>query len=283
MAEPRRIKAPSPRVLPDRVVEVPPTIGDRDTDEPLPPLGKTRSDFREQEFTRVLNQHGKYVIWRKAVLCPCLNENTGQASLDCMDCDGSSYLYIDPVDIRAHMAQFDKSTKIYEKFGLWQQGGVSITVEPKYRLGYRDSIEMKDALMSFNELLKKNNRRGIRSKLPGGVDSARYRITNLTKALYRDVTSGLIVPLENGTHYRITKDGWIEWTASGNAQVPQGTFISVHYDFHPVFLIESWPHATRDDVSRRKTAMDRVVSLPLQAMGKLDFLTDVNAPVTGAV
>jgi len=279
----RKIKAPTPRVESDRIVVVPPTIADKDTDEPLPPLGKVRSDFRPEEFVRVLNQHGKYVIWRKALLCPCLNEDTGQASLVCTDCDGSGYLYIDPVDIRAHMAQFDKSTKIYEKFGLWQEGSVSVTVEPKYRLGYRDSIEMKDSLMSFNELLKKNNRRGIRSKLPAGVDSARYRITNLTKMIYRDVASGLIIALEGGTHFTVTKDGWIEWTASGNTQVPAGTFLSVHYDFHPVFLIESWPHATRDDVSGRKSTTPRVISLPLQAMGKLDFLTDVNAPVTGAV
>ena len=33
----------------------------------------------------------------------------------------------------------------------------------------------------------------------------------------------------------------------------------------------------------RAGSENRVVSLPLQAMGKLDFLTDVNGPVTGSV
>jgi len=277
-----KIKAPTPRVLADRVIEVPPTIGTLDTDE-RPPPDKSRSDFREQDFVRVINQHGKYVVWRKALLCPCLSEKTGQADLACTDCDASGYLYVDPIDIRALMMQFDKSTRIYEKFGLWQEGGVAITVEPKYRLGYRDSIEMKDSIMSFNELLKKGNRRGIRSKLPSGVDSARYRITNLTRMIYREVKTGLTITLENGAHFTVTDDGWIKWTASGNAQVADGTFLSVHYDYHPVFLIESWPHASRDDVIGRKVAKARVVSLPLQAMGKLDFLTDVNGPVTGAV
>ena len=262
-----KIAPPAPRIESDRTVLVPPTIGSQDTNEAKPPIYKTRANFREEEFVRVLEQHGKYVMWRKAILCPCLNETTGQGVLTCAHCDGSGFVYTDPTRIRAHMASFDSKTGIYEKFGMWQEGGCMATVLPKYRLGYRDSLEMEDALMSYCELLKKGNRRGIRSKLPVGKDSARYRIVNL----------------EPKVHYQIDANGWIEWLSQGNKLVEDGTVLSALYDFHPVFLVISHPHATRDDVSGRKTVQNKVISLPIQAAMKLDFLVDVNAaaPVTG--
>jgi hypothetical protein len=66
--------------------------------------------------------------------------------------------------------------------------------------------------------------------------------------------------------------------------VPDSTYLSLHYDFHPVYLIVSHPHAMRDDVTREKTGdRDKIISLPINAAAKLDYLVDVNkpAPTTG--
>jgi hypothetical protein len=276
--------APPPAIeYPDRRVFVPPTIGEFDTNEVQPPIGKTRADFRQEEFTRAILQHGKYAIWRKAVLCPCFDETSHQAELSCAECDGSGFVYVDPIAIRAHMVSFDKEIKLFEKFGTWQEGNASISVEPKYRLGFRDSIQLKDSLLNFNELLKKGNRRGIRSKLPDGVDSARYRINTMIRLGYQG-SSGVefLAPNED---FRIDENGWIVWLTSGNRRVADGSWLTALYDFHPVYIVVSWPHATRDDVSGRKAKLkNRVISLPIQAMARLDFIVDVNtpAPVTGS-
>ncbi len=280
----KKIKAPAPRVEPGttnsprRRVEVPSTVGRQDTTAgDNVPLVKTRASFREEEFVRVIRQHGKFVIWRKALLCPCFNPETEQAVLACESCDGSGYLFVDPHAIQAVMLQFDKKTSIYERFGLYQQGTVQVTVEPKYRLGYRDSIELLDAVIPMNELLIRGDRRGRRSKLPAGVDSARFRIRDVSAALYRD-DAGRVVALQKGIHFDITDEGWIRWLTAADV-VPEGGVFSLHYDFHPIFLVISWIHVTRDDVSGRKatSAEPRVISLPVSAMAQLLFLTDVNA------
>ncbi len=284
MADPSATAGPSPIDHPDRIVSIPPTIQDADTSGPYPTRDKTRADFKPDEFTRVLGQHGKYVVWRKALLCPCFNATTGQMLLDCTDCDGSGYLYVDGVRIQALMLSFDKNTKIYEKFGTWLEGNVMVTVKPEYRLGYRDSIEMEDALMSFNELLKKNNRRGRRSKLPENMDSGRYRMTHVTRLAYRAEGSASFSILECGIHFEVSDDGWIHWLPTGNALVAQDTYYSVLYDFHPVFQVVSHPHASRDDVRGTNVPKDTAYALPLQAAAKLDYLIDVNAapaPVAG--
>lgn len=275
----KKIAPPAPRMTGDgRSVEVPPTTGAQ-----LTTAGdgintsKTRADWREQEFIRLLRQHGKYVIWRKALLCPCLVADTGQVRVDCDRCNGDGYIYVAPHRIQAVMMQFDKKTSIYERYGLFQEGSCQVTTEPQHRLGYRDSIEMLDSVIAMNELLTKGNRRGRRRVLPDGVDSARFRIVSISHLLSMK-DDGSIVALEEGLYFTITDEGWIRWTERGDRLLKDGATFTVHYDFHPIFICISWMHVTRDDVSGRNAPRDqpRTVSHPVQAMLKLDFLVDVN-------
>lgn len=270
-------------------VEVPATAGAVDPNvaaHDATSRRKARADFRQggADFRRLILQHGKRVTWRKALLCPCLREDTGQADLGCRECDGSGFLYVDPMGIQAHMVAFDSKTRLYEKFGLWLQGQVSVTVEPEYRLGWRDSIEMHDELMNFNELLKKNDRRGRRQALPEGEDAARYRIAACSTAVAR-LPNGELRRLEQGSHYALTGAGRIRWLPLGDKVVPVGSYVSVHYDFHPVWVVVSHPHAARSDVSGTKVPVERVIALPISASAQLDFLSDSERPlpVTGAV
>lgn len=280
MVDRRKLKPPKPSTAssPARRVEVPPTIGKRDTtagDDVN--VNKTRADFRADEFTRAIRQHGSFVWWRKALLCPCETAETDQALLDCEDCNGSGYVYVQPHSIQVWMAQFDKKTNIFEKFGLFQSGSAIATMEAKYRPGYRDSYEMRDDVMPMNELLKKGNRRGRRRKLPDGVDSARFRIVRVASMLYK-CTGGELVTLDEGLHFTVTDEGWIRWTPTGARTVPDGGLVSIHYDYHPIFLVDSWMHIQRTDTSGRNTSkgLSRIVAHPVQASVKLDFLVDVN-------
>lgn len=271
--------APPPPITrrgPARRVEIPPTVGGVDTtagDEV--PTDKTRADFREEEFTRVIRQHGKHVVWRKALLCPCFNLDTEQALLDCEDCNASGYLYVQPLTIQAHMVQFDAKIRLFEKFGLWQEGSVSVTVEAKHRPGYRDSLEMRDSVIPFSELLFKGNIRGPRSVLPNGVDSARFRIVNVSALLHKKL-DGTLLFLQEGVHFEITYEGWLKWLGAGDRAVKTGGVLSIQYEYHPIFIVLSWFHIQRDDTSGRKTDVRRVVAHPAQVMAKLDYLVDVN-------
>lgn len=247
---------------------------------------KARADYRHggEDFLRAILQHGKFVTWRKAMLCPCITDATGQADLNCAFCDGSGYTYVDPIDIQANMMMFEKNTRLYEKFGLWAAGEVSVTVEPEYRIGWRDSLEMRHSLMNFNELIRKDNRRGRRSVLPPHEDVARYRIVAVSKALYRD-PQGNVVPLEKEYHFTLTDDGHLKWLAAGDKLLPPGSYVSLHYDFHPVWIVISHPHVLRDDLRGTKVPKEQVIPLPVSCAAQLDFLTDSEKPlpVTGTV
>lgn len=275
-------KAPTPRPL---AIAIPETAGSAD---PLAAanqtvaLDQTRADFRSVEFIRTILQHGKRVRWRKAMICPCLTDSTGQADLSCTDCDGSGFVYVDPLDIQALMLAFEKGTRLYEKFGLWASGEVAVTTQAAYRLGYRDSLEMYDDVMNFNELIKKGDRAtGKRRLLPVGVEAARYRIVSVIKAVIRS-GDGLAV-LENGYHFRVNDAGLFEWLPAGAKFVKDGEYVSLHYDFHPVWIVTSHPHALRSDIIRQEFNAETLAPLPLQVSAQLDFIADANSrsPVAG--
>ncbi len=105
--------SPKPRPLEDKI---PGTAGDKDPNVELHnsmALRKGRADFRRggEDFRRLIRQKGKFVTWRKALLCPCVQESTGQCDVSCLECDGSGYVYVDPIEIQAIMAAFSKSTR----------------------------------------------------------------------------------------------------------------------------------------------------------------------------
>lgn len=278
MSDADKIKPAAPKRKEGRRVDIPPTVGAKDTTSG-DKLSRTkrRADFDANEFTRIIRQHGKFAVWRKCLICPCLDENK-QPRLNCAVCNSSGFVYADPIQIQAHMASFDKDTKLYEKFGIWEQGAVSVTVEPKYRFGYRDSIELLDSLMVYTEVIVKGNRRGARSKLPDGVDSARFRIVNANRVVVIDNDNANVSILEHGIHFEITSEGWIKWTRAGDNKVADGSHVSIHYDFRPVYLVTSHPHVIRDDLSMDKTSTPTVKALPLQARAQLAFLLDINEP-----
>jgi len=239
---------------------------------------KTRAQFRQIEFQRAILQHGYYLIWTKAMICPCINPVTGQAAINCLDCDSSGFYYSDPIETRGIMSNMERNAKQFEKFGAWVEGTSNLTVEPQYRMGHRDRVEMRDSVMVHSELMSKGERRGLRAKLPDNCDSLRYRIARMTALLWKP-EGGSATKLTEGFHYTVNADGWIEWTATGNELVEDDETLTTIYEYHPIYLVVSHPHATREGTIETKVRQQEVFALPVQMLVKLDYLSDVNTPL----
>lgn len=273
-----RIKPPPLVTKLRRNVEPKPTVGAVDpTNQDQPLVNKTRADFRSEEFVRVIRQKGYFCIWRKAVACPCMSQETQRALLNCKSCGGSGYLYIDPVLLQAVMTRFDKKTNIYETPGVTQGGTAKATVEPQYRLGFRDSLELRDSVITYNEHLTKGDRRGPRSKLPENTDAARYRIVRVIVMMWKD-SEGQIDRLEENVDFRVNDDGHIVWLPKG-ARVPDGTTVSINYEMRPVYIVTSHSNVLRSTLTLFKKKAPTVEALPMQVEVMLDFLTqDIESP-----
>lgn len=242
--------------------------------------GKTRADFRVDEFKKLLQQKGYFFRWRKAILCPCLNRETVQTNPDCQTCDASGYFYLEPLQVQGVMTNLEKKKNIYRNLGEWLEGSAMLTIPPEYRPGFRDSFEMLHSVMTFNELIFKGNRRGIRSDLSDGFDVGRYRIVRVLHMMY--YVKGRPVLLEQGVHFEITNKGWIHWLPPADA-IPDGTVISLNYEFHPVWVVITHSHVIRDTLTKFKQPSDTVQALPLQVGVKLDYMTDIVSDTTSVL
>lgn len=279
------IRPPVIKTAPDREVSAAPSITNKakvgpvilDTSTTVD-TRKFQAQFKPDEFERVIGQHGLFVTWRKALDCPCHKLELQQADPSCVRCDGSGFYYVDPLAIQALIFSSDKELNIQERIGAWMSGYSMITVNAQHRLGYRDSLETRDVLAVFNEVLVKGNRRGRRAKLARGVDSARYRIV-VPVYLQHLSASDEIVTLEEKKHFSINENGQIAWTPAGSKLIPDGAAYTIRYEFHPIYVIESWPHSGRTEIVSKKSKNGKQVrALPMQAVGRLDYL--LNDPNT---
>lgn len=237
---------------------------------------KTRGQFRSIEFSRAILQHGYYLTWRKAVLCPCRNPKSDQVKMNCKNCDGSGIFYFDPIKVRGIMTALERNIKPYEKFGSWVEGTSMLTVEPQYRMHFMDQIQMTDSVMTHAEWIKKGNRHGTRSRLPAHTDSGRYRILRMVQALIVDENTDIVYALDEGKHYKIDENGWIVWL--DDTLIPDGVVVSLLYEYHPIWIVMGHVHALRDGVVETKNPQQEVTALPVQTRVKLDFLSEINLP-----
>jgi hypothetical protein len=276
IAKPRSGAAPA-RIRPQIASEVPASVGvNQPDDRPVPDLAQQRIDFRIEDFVRVIKQHGQRVMWRQAMLCTCQNPETRHALVTCTICQGLGTRYVAPLEIQAVFQQHDKKTKIYERFGMWEQSLAMCTLEAQYRLAYRDSLELLDALSSYYEVLVKGDRRAYKKVLPANRDVARYRIKHVTQMIVqpypeRRGASREILP-ELGIHYEV-QDGQIVWLARGE-NIPNGSLVSIRYDYNPVYLVLNMPHATRNDVNATRAPGMSLRAYPLTCGVQLDFTFD---------
>lgn len=235
-------------------------------------LLKTRADFRLEEFRKLIQQKGVYLVWRKALLCTCRNPETDQPRPDCTVCDSTGLFYVEPILVQGVMSGLEKRKDIYRNLGEWLEGSAMLTLAPEHRPGFKDSFEMRHAVMVFNEWIIKGNRRGVRSDLPADHDAARYRIVRALHVMCPN-ENGAPVGLEEGIHFEITSTGLIKWLSPGKKIVKDGTTLTVNYEFHPVWVVMTHPHGVRDTVVKFKQPDFTVQSLPVQAAVKLDYLT----------
>lgn len=269
-----------PQIKNRRVVAVSQTVGAEDTTSyQLPVVSKTRADFRAEEFVRLIRQKGYFCLWRKAMLCTCYEKRTGQMNMNCEFCNGSGYKYVDPHEIQCILTGMNRKVDVYNHAGQMVSGTASATTEPQYRLGFRDSLELRDSVMVMNELIEKGLRRGSRRLLPIDVDAARYKIIKVVALVVGQAR------LEENIHYKV-REGLIEWTALGHAAAPTGTMISLHYEYHPVLIVTSHANMIRDTLTLfKKPGGATAESLPLKVEVQLEFLAvsgdDPALPATG--
>lgn len=261
---------------------------------PLPSqkaLGQ-RADFDPDKYDNLIEWHGLRLAWSRATVCPCIPSNlqTEQADPSCSLCEGAGYLYFNsstpqdpsligdltPVQqkvvrqgaalvVRGLMTGMGTSETPFERLGRLPAGQAIVTVRANNRLGHLDRLVSLDAYIVHSEKVELTDplaRLPLRYLVDGGVNV----LASTDQRFLPDIDF-------------VVTDGDILWLP-GRAPVV-GTYLTVHYHYHPQYLVIEQPHATRLTYTPKggagqQTPEGRVTQFPLQAMVRLDWMEGIS-------
>lgn len=255
--------------------------------------GRPRADMRPDEFAKLIDTKGYRVWWSRTSICPCRNnDQTDQADVSCTLCKGDGWFEHLPDDalgllevdgygnpmvfneartavmVMIWASSATRDPQIFERFGDWAFGMAKATFDGANKPGYRDRVEVIDAVMPWSQLAVADgsakisvtrNRGKQRGLQYGAVDV--YMLRSLATVYRRD------------QDYRVGETGEIEWLVT---PPPEGTVLSVHYLVHPIFRVMDHAFVFRDTNAQKynkaETKAEEHTCLPTQVLLKLEYL-----------
>jgi len=260
------------------------TLPDKDT-------RKQSTGYSPTMIDRLIDgELGFDVLWARGLKCPCrMNPQTEQPDQTCGYCEGTGFMYVHPdpdnypeqlaftdgrvelyaggLPIRAIITNMTWDAQIFEKFGEWVAGMANVSVRGDIRLHYADRLIMRDALMSFNQVLQQSTLAATIAVGPDPTTMLRYPAVEVLEI--RTHTTRW----RNRQHFTVNNAGQIVWEA---LQGPAAdAYFSVHYLYHPRWIVVDFPNMLRGArVSPKfiEETKHTYKDFPVKATVKLDFL-----------
>ena len=261
---------------------------------PLPQrtLTKGRTDFNATDFSNVIAQKGLALKWSQSASCPCSNltgdlnldlafVGSGDTSIDtqhnpsCTVCKGNGTLYHSPQTIQGIVTSAE-GDYLNTRFGGYRDGTINITLEPEHLPSFGDRFELVDSVLLYQEMIKDNQQNTLSLRFPIQSRTLELATGTVTRgvmyATYSDQTTKLTVNSElvEGTHFTVNNNviNWINKPANVDK-------FSFTYFMHPTYTCLAFANSVRDTRIRKKSPVDKTISLPVGVQCKLDFLGDV--------
>ena len=256
---------------------------------PTQSLTKTRADFRDVEFRKLIAQKGLNVRWTQTAQCPC-STKTSDLNMDidyigadapdkaidysnqnaCTVCDGNGKIYHSAQNIQAVVTGAE-GDYINARFGGYRDGVINLTLNPEHLPAFGDRFELLDSVMLYQETIEDNDLDTLALRFPiqqrtlkllngdvtVGVTYCSYAVNNITQD----------AELVENTHFTIV-DNKINWTNK-----PDGvTKFTFSYYIHPSYICVGFPNSVRDTHVRFKQTSEVNTPLPIRIQAKLEFL-----------
>ena len=227
---------------------------------------KPSSRFQKRNFDTLVAQKGYPVIIEKAIECPCATV-ANQALVDCRNCGGSGWFWINPVSTKAIVQSMNKDTK-FKEWSAEARGTASVTTYQEIEIGYMDKIRLTEGLSSYTEV--------VRPVLyDDGIVRARLRYRPISiEALFRfDTSSTQLTTLTIPTD--VTLSGNIlTFDAALNGIV--NLTVAIRYQHNPVFVVLDIPRSILySKALHHETKDEDYLSFPIHAVAKtLHYVLD---------
>lgn len=213
----------------------------------------TRVDFYPDQFDQIVHQKGARVIWEKAILCSCINEERNQADYNCPYCRGKGFQYFNPVDIRAAVTNISKDENL-GSVGFTDVGTAYVTTKSTDNVNFRDRLTFVDFSTNYSEVITVHD----------NVARLKYDVNEVTTIMNGDIQ------YEPDTHYTLnaaqTEIHFEEDVIS------DGERVSVLMQVRPAYIVIDMPHDLRGTFVKFGEPEETWFKLPKQLQIKREDL-----------
>ncbi len=124
--------------------------------KPLATQNNVYADFNKQETDGLLVDRGYGVIYEKALLCPCKDEQATHQMI-CKNCGGIGWIFANPTRTRMVLTSIQSDGKfsnaMWVDWGMIDSGSVVISALDTDKLSFMDRITISDAIAEHSQIL----------------------------------------------------------------------------------------------------------------------------------
>jgi len=227
-------------------------------------------EFVVSDFDDAIDEKGYDFEWSRATLCPCeTNTDTKQPDPTCSVCRGDGIIFFNPddplsntkfVQIKGITTNMTKDPQVYFRSGQFIMGLSMVTVKPINHISWGDRLVSVDSVVPHYQIVDGTGDTLIKHGTKGD-EFLKFPVNSVN--LLR-TTDTIFTEIEDFT---VTEDGDILWNIT-----PPNEPISVHYLYHPIWIVQSHIHTYRDTFVKFKNPSPKFTTMPIQAMIKLKFI-----------
>lgn len=238
---------------------------------PAPNLKNIASpEFRLNEFEAAIFNKGYGIVVENAMRCPC--HALDAPLIDCQNCNGSGYFYINPTLTRGLITGINQNNK-YKSWSEEMIGTIQVSVNEinKINLSYFDRITIKNESTYYSENLI------IRRFDTNTFVFTTYKPINIISIHLFKSSSEKLIKMDPDD-YEINPNNPYCIILS-NSIIEEREVLSIYYKHELEYHIIDLPHDIRSSWERDKqTGQERKIRLPLQAVARRSHLIAVGKP-----
>lgn len=257
-----------------------------------------RSDFNPTELNRLIWQFGLPALWELWAPCPCGHSQAG--STDCPQCFGLGRVYHTQQEILVATTGVRRDWAPFMQQNMMERGTALFCMRGEHVPCSGDRISMTTAHIPISgAAYRRAERADPTVQHPSAVERLRYPVlpqdivvedadNNPVVQSYGVIylqgqaPDGLPGPiLVEGSDFDVTEDGWFDWAKGDIKPTPTtpapGAMYSFYYRTRPVYRVDDFPAAFRDTITQIKSEDTRVEVLPVECIGRLEWLLEATA------
>ena len=116
-------------------------------------IGYLRLDFDKGQFDALIENKGYPIVWERAIPCPCSCQGESANKTSCKNCAGTSWVFINPLEIKGLITSINKDTK-YKEWSVELLGTFAVTVNSKHRLNFMDRVTVLGSRTIHSETIR---------------------------------------------------------------------------------------------------------------------------------